>query len=580
MNKYLRFLKPEFMLTPQVFVAVFLWSAILHFADLRNNPPVQVAERAIALLVATAASFAAIWLLSAIWRKWVNEVAVWKWMLPTAIVGTAIRGLIFSGILRWIEYPTLASVFVRGTASVYSVLFALLASTVALGVVRTHAATRSRLMSEQRRLRLVKQRAMEQLQDLDEGLAQSIKADLHAAISEIGASQGALVLAKLRETIDDVVRPLSHYLQQRSAQWNLPEIESAELRVRWGDVLREGLRVDRIMPLTNSSLLVIAGIPTMAQRYSLLATVLTSAAGMLVGVGAFAALKAAVRRLSHSWGDVAQALMFVATLTLIGALMGSVTLPLTLTESEPPALVWIAALFTPLGGILVALAVTGTQELEKADHQLEQATEDLAWETARTRAFYRQRQRALTHALHGQVQASLSAAYLRLSPLAEDEASLARELPKVSADLDRVVEQISTAPESVDDCGEVVAKVAANWEGVAAVSYRIAPTADLAAKSDTLARTVLVDLIPELCFNAVKHGNAREIDIAIDLLDPRTLRLSVCNNGTSPQPSVRKGLGTALLEECTVHWSRGPNAAGGGACVTADIPTSYELPSV
>jgi two-component sensor histidine kinase len=69
-------------------------------------------------------------------------------------------------------------------------------------------------------------------------------------------------------------------------------------------------------------------------------------------------------------------------------------------------------------------------------------------------------------------------------------------------------------------------------------------------------------LIPELAFNAVKHGGATAVDCELKLQDERTLRMVCTDNGSRPADSGRVGLGTKLLDECASSWSRTNDAKG------------------
>jgi two-component sensor histidine kinase len=64
------------------------------------------------------------------------------------------------------------------------------------------------------------------------------------------------------------------------------------------------------------------------------------------------------------------------------------------------------------------------------------------------------------------------------------------------------------------------------------------------------------DLIPELVFNSVRHGSARGIDVQLEIADFRTLSLTVIDDGTGVPDMTRHGLGSSLLDEASITWSR------------------------
>jgi hypothetical protein len=64
------------------------------------------------------------------------------------------------------------------------------------------------------------------------------------------------------------------------------------------------------------------------------------------------------------------------------------------------------------------------------------------------------------------------------------------------------------------------------------------------------------DLIPELVFNSIRHGKAHSITVTLEVADSRVLSLSVVDDGTADITPARHGLGSALLDEASMTWSR------------------------
>ena len=77
-----------------------------------------------------------------------------------------------------------------------------------------------------------------------------------------------------------------------------------------------------------------------------------------------------------------------------------------------------------------------------------------------------------------------------------------------------------------------------------------------ALAGDPLCARSVNDLIPELVFNSVRHGNARVIDVQLQIVDSRTLSLTVIDDGSGDLMTTRHGLGSALLDEASISWSR------------------------
>ena len=94
------------------------------------------------------------------------------------------------------------------------------------------------------------------------------------------------------------------------------------------------------------------------------------------------------------------------------------------------------------------------------------------------------------------------------------------------------------------------------WQGVSSISFEADETLKKLIERDKLCQTALVDVIPELCFNSIKHGKASEVMVSIEKSSPKTILLKVSDNGQKVAEKSNKGLGTKLLDECAISWKR------------------------
>jgi signal transduction histidine kinase len=180
----------------------------------------------------------------------------------------------------------------------------------------------------------------------------------------------------------------------------------------------------------------------------------------------------------------------------------------------------------------------------------------LRWTVTRTRERFRQQESALAHALHGRLQASLAAAFLRLDRAVAQDAdddSLLASLQDEVRDAVSELDVIYSEPEKIE---KLIALTQSNWLGTVHIDFSIEEQAKELLLEDSLCARSVNDLIPELVFNSVRHGKAGSIEVRIELADPRTLSLSVIDNGNANITSPHYGLGTALLDQASITWSR------------------------
>ena len=65
----------------------------------------------------------------------------------------------------------------------------------------------------------------------------------------------------------------------------------------------------------------------------------------------------------------------------------------------------------------------------------------------------------------------------------------------------------------------------------------------------------------EAVSNAVRHGRARRVEVAITA-GARCVEMRVWDDGTTPIGESRAGLGSQILEDCSLEWSRTGDDSG------------------
>jgi signal transduction histidine kinase len=225
-------------------------------------------------------------------------------------------------------------------------------------------------------------------------------------------------------------------------------------------------------------------------------------------------------------------------------------------EPQPLVFVIIAPVLALLISSFLAVSEAARDQNLELEAELTATTTDLRWALTRAREQYRQRERGLAHALHGRVQASLAAAFVRLERAvaqgANDDAllvSLQAEILEVLAELDFR----GSAPDPID---RVIALTQSNWSGSVHLDFSIEENVKQALSLDSLCARSVNDLIPELVFNSVRHGSATAIRVELELADTRTLCLTVIDDGSNDVIATRYGLGSALLDDSSISWTR------------------------
>ena len=556
MRRHLRFLLPEYLLTWQVFALTFAWALTLHFLDTTSTPSGNVGIRLVVLLASHLLMFGLIWIMARLLLPNVTPSKTPLALLAIIVIAAALRGLCFAWMLLEAGVQTELKVGVRVGSSVMNMTLALVLATIAVGHVRNHYRAKSLLLTRENQLRHLQVQAAAELRNVDEALVASVEADLIEAIRPIANADAEVALGILRASIDDVVRPLSHYLDSQVPKWQPPDVPVSNLRIDWKRAASAATNPREIRPGVIIMALVVTSLPTMLARY-----------GLAFALGLYATAIAAgwcALWLSRHAGGMAAARMseplrwtvFACCLLISGQIMGLASYAWTRGTATPLGYVFLVPPFCLFIGFIVALAATARRLASQIEAELEVTNRQLRWTLARSQEIQRQRKRALVHVLHGHVQAAMGASFLRIQNERDHPERMQDLLVSIEADLEQAISRLSRHQDEPDDLTVVVRRIATTWTGVARIEHSITPSTLVALRGDPVCLASLNDLITELCFNSVKHGDASVIEVTVAVTQPRAVQLEVRDNGELTVSLGGGGLGTQLLENCAIDWSR------------------------
>jgi two-component sensor histidine kinase len=564
--------KPRTLLTWPVFTVSLVWAVATNFSDIDNNPPGNVVMRIVAVSSAHVIFFLAV-AVFVFATRFLPELIGALAMIPAMVLLSVFRGWVAFTFLFAIGHDSVDLLEYRMVGSIANVGVSTLITAVVVHRVRTYRETRRALLTEQFRLVEVRDHAGGRLDDMSRRTLEEVRSSIMGAL-DVGEVKPTLVTTdRIERTIEEVIRPLSHRLEREQVTWVPDETGVRPESVRWQKVLQNALSRRHLYPFAVG--LALGGVatatsfrnhPTSEALYVVAMAVVGTPFGLIV-------TRWMMDRVSGAWGK--RLVMVFGALTT-GLLTGLGTLPVKLDTDNPLSLVIQSPLFTLAFTVLFALAGSATWQAEKTTKRLAQTTNELAWEVARVSEHYRQARAKLARALHGKIQAGMMSSLIRLKQAIKNgEQDLEALTAQIEKDLTALVDSLghmsATQTVSLD---EILENVRETWEGVAACQLTIQEETERLLGADPIALATLTDLIPELAFNAIKHGQATLVSFELESADNHLLTMTCRDNGLRPPELGRVGLGTKLLDECAVSWQR--SSADGGTVTEIVLPLSPE----
>ncbi len=496
----------------------------------------------------------------------------WTWLLLVALlVGATVRGIVLGFLLLLVGVTDSPEIGFRIVASLTHMAVVVVLLWFLVSEVRALHAARRQLVAERDQLLGLQQAAQRDLAQLSDRATEEIRRSILDSLGGLQATDSAELRERLRVTIDDVVRPLSHHLAAQPSAWTPPPPSRESWGVDWPLAAREGLDPARIHPVIIPIVLIWLGLPIHLFRYG---PTLTAAfvATVIVGIPAFWIARRIATRLTAGRGAGIKATAFVLAVTFGGLALGLATLPYMQDQPQPFVFVVAAPILALLIGAPLAIAESARDQDLELESDLRALTADLRWALVRARERFRQQEGALAHALHGRLQASLAAAFLRLDRAVAQGADDAALLAALQAEVLEAVHSLDVIDSEPEPIDTLIALTQSNWSGAVRLDFTVDPQARDALASDPLCARSVNDLIPELVFNSIRHGSATAIDVRLEIEDARTLSLSVLDNGGGDPMPTHYGLGSTLLDEASITWTRSRS----DACTT----TTCQLPFV
>lgn len=371
--------------------------------------------------------------------------------------------------------------------------------------------------------------------------------DLKDRLRGLSRSAAPEALVRVRAAIEELVRPLSRRLNEADPATlaiPMPEIASPG----WRAMLRALFSENPLRPISFTVWMTVSSLfaapmlwgPAEGAVFTIM-TAISTLAWSAIGAWGWRRL---VRTLHWGW----QSLYFSVVALCSGLTVGFASESLSPRIAEHgPAFPWILAALSLLGGWLLATLFALLRQNGALTERRRETERHLHRERVRLHSLYRAEMRSLARVLHGPVQDALSVAGFRIRAAIDAEeppVAFAELLAEVERSVDAAAARIETVDRQAADSESVLHQIAELWDGLATVRWRLSDAAREALAAHTATRLGFNELVREACANAIRHGEATEIEIF------------------AHEVEISPGLGTRLLEELTLAWRREPGADG------------------
>lgn len=531
------------------FWAVLVVSVLLNLPDRYTDWSDGNAWRnLLAIALAVAAMFAVMRLLAAVLLRDAGQRPhPWR-VLGIFVIGALVRAGVLAALISSIGTGESRLLF-RVMSSLLIVVPILVITAGLVDLVRTSATRRAGLQAEARTLAAAEAQAKERTTHLQEGATARVRVLLLDRLQAMRSGAGGALGGDLRRDVEQVIRPMSHRMATDDAVGRTTASVADRGRISWGEVARSASLGRPFRPVaiafvaaiaSVNALVVFTGNPVRGLGYAV--------AQWVIVFSAFTALDRllvpAMRRMGTGMRSATFGVGSVVGMVAAGLLLG------WLIIGTGGIFAWrIPVAMMTLGPLIVwALAADQgfRQQVAATEADLRASNARLQASAALAGSVLWHEERRLSRALHGPIQAAVTAAAMRID--AGDEGGAERLL--VDA-----IGHLSLDAQEQRGVAEALADVAAAWDGLCTVRTHLDPSLERQVDARPPLAASFIDICTEACSNAVRHGGAEHV-VVVARRQGDALELVVSDDGAPTGAQSPGGLGTAMLDDVTLEWHR------------------------
>lgn len=510
------------------------------------------------------------WLLTAVsWGVPVLVLLVFRWtMLPSReresrpiltliafVVAGVTRGAVLVPITIAMGIADVSTAVPRILGGALFTTMVLSLAALAVTAARTYQAVAGSLFATQQELEQLKLTMSEQIQrqcrDMVErafGALQPTVSSLRNALGMVKNRQDAeQAAARLRDTVELVVRPLSQSLAGEPANIDMPPPVKRR-RPRWRILVYPVPLGSFILPGSFVVLMFATSIGSLTTHVPM--NVVVMALGIILATTYLVLWLARLVFRQVDVGFLVGVVLYVLihlTIAVVGVLVVSsdiVKVPRNLVVG------FIGVIIADSLFIYFFLGVEFVRQQALARQRETIAELNVAVSSLRQQLNVNAKR--IANVLHGPVQSALFASALRLQQSdAPDDALVERIL----GDLDSALHKLAETDLERPNLDSFLAEIQQVWGETTSLDVIEVVPVRSELERDSTATQCVVEVIREGVNNAIKHGEASEIVVEFDRPEAGIIQVCVVNNGRVLTSLAPGGFGSSVLNEMTHEWS-------------------------
>lgn len=370
--------------------------------------------------------------------------------------------------------------------------------------------------------------------------------------------------AEFEKMLSQDVKPLSASLANQANQLKLAvpsfnDIKPSKLDVR--------INLAKSIRPVSTGLLVFFGWWMLAQIVIPSATILDVGIATLIFQATLLLIQLLVRKVKRA--TVNQALLFTPW---PGAIASVPSYLLFYQIPDENVKKFLLPTFLVVGG-WACVSFTLAYILDRGRQAAEEKLTSLLNQFSRENKLFEQRLWIAQHVwytlLHGSVQAALTAAAIRATGKTE---LTEQEQQAILGDLSRAIESLKNPQIESLSFDKTMNDLKQTWLGICEINVMVDQNVALAFNKNADAKLVCNEVIKEAVSNAVKHGQASNIEVTLQLNQQADILIQVKNDGQELRSVAGSGIGSKIFNAVCLEFGLSTDEQSKKTIFTAIVP--------
>lgn len=490
-------------------------------------------------------------------------------VLASLLLGLAARGLVIGAAFSIHVGPEHAQWGDRLWGAILNVGLAFAVTAVLVTAMRERRTQIVELKDLQAQLAVSVERVAAGFSERNDETVERVRQVLIDALGKLDSADAGQSLAALQYTAADVVRPLSHDLAQALPRPDGHDLVATRDRVTWLEIVDEAATGRPFRPALTGLVLAfeclggIVGYPPGA-KWLVPAVPITMALLWLANVPLAHWLRHGSR--------LFRVVSVIAVAILVASIVGGGTRAVLGSTPPVPAIAIALTFFVLVFSLGATVVSVVARDRDGVIRELQTSARALERSLVRWRQAQWFQQKALSRALHGPIQMAVNAAAIRLDAAMRTDEVEPLLIEQVRTDLLESLDVLHQADGVVASFDEGLDRIVGTWDGLCAIEVDVELRVAAAVAADAVLRSCVLDMVTEAVSNTIRHGGATHVAIHMECAEEidEAMRLRVRSDGAAFSGTGQRGLGSQLLDDCTIEWERG--SCTDDQCLTAVLP--------